>query len=44
MLNFINSSWTSARSYLFESSNRCEHAKRNTQKTGNFHVWKTIKY
>jgi len=27
--------------YLFESSNRCEHAKGNMQKTGKFHVGKT---
>ena len=43
MLNFINSSWTFACSYLFERSNRCEHAKGNMQKTGNFHLKKTEK-
>ena len=37
--NFINSSWTFACSYLFERSNRCEHAKGNMQKMGNFQ-WK----
>jgi len=29
--------------YLFESSNQCEHAKGNMQKTGNFHVRKQWK-
>ena len=43
VLNFINSSWTFACSYLFERSNRCEHAKGNMQKTGNFHLKKTEK-
>ena len=42
-VNFINSSWTFACSYLFERSNRCEHAKGNMQKTGNFHLKKTEK-
>ena len=48
VLKFINSSWTSAYSYLFQRSNRCEHAKGNMQKTGNFHVrkiqWKISNY
>ena len=35
--------WTFACAYLFERSNRCEHAKGNMQKTGNFHVKKTEK-
>jgi len=36
MLNFINSSWTFAYSYLFESSNGCEHAKRTCAENGKF--------